>query len=563
MMSSRSKRLTAAALAAAMAFSLASCGGSDSSSAAAESTGSQASDSQEETPSDGKYARNPVVTEPVVEKQPDLDLAEVQNETDVPEDFQLTLEAEDAAAGGRAKALANDTLGEYTGEGFVAVPTEDSAVEFSFELETAGTYDLVFYTANSGTDASASVALDGEDFAVLPVSEKEFTLNSLNKVELSEGSHTVTFTGGKAMIFLDRLEVAGAKALDLSAFTVKETLADKNASEETQRLYAFLKDVYGKYTISGQYSGDNMGPNCMENYVIKKATGKEPAILGLDLAELSPSLVNNGSTGGQKVPEYALDWWNNYGGIVTFCWHWNAPEPYIGIDGKDIYKGFYADSTTFDLGKALSKEDQQGYDLLIRDIDAIAETLAYLDDQHVPILFRPLHEGGGDPKWNNPWFWWGTSGAKAYIELWQLMFDRLTNYHNIHNLIWVWNGQIPDYYPGDEYVDVIGFDIYASKGDTSPQTEIWEMMRGVTEENKIIALTENGVVPDPEQLYSTTTRWAWFATWNGEFAVNMTELGVSDYTPEEKLVKFYNSERVLTLDELPDLKSYPIAGAAK
>ena len=105
--------------------------------------------------------------------------------------------------------------------------------------------------------------------------------------------------------------------------------------------------------------------------------------------------------------------------------------------------------------------------------------------------------------------------------------------------------------------------IYASKGDTSPQTEIWEMMRGVTKENKIIALTENGVVPDPEQLYSTTTRWAWFATWNGEFAVNMTELGVSDYTPEEKLVKFYNSERVLTLDELPDLKSYPIAGAAK
>lgn len=562
-MNERLKRLSSLCLAAAMTLSLASCGGSDSSSQAPESTASQATDSQGETPSDGKYVRNPVVTEPVVEKQPELDLTEVQTETDVPDDFLLTLEAEDGTLGGRAKSMTDDSLGEYSGDGLAAFPNSEATLELEFSVDTAGAYDFIFYAANSGTSATGSVALDGEEYALLPVNEKTFAQCPLTKVELSEGSHTVTFTGGSAIIFLDKLEITGAKALDLSAFTVRETLVDKNASEETQRLYAFLKDVYGKYTISGQYSGDNMGPKCMENYVIKKATGKEPAILGLDLAELSPSLVNNGSTGGQKVPEYAIDWWNNYGGIVTMCWHWNAPEPYVGVNGMDIYKGFYADSTTFDLGKALSKEDQQGYDLLIRDIDAIAETLAYLDDQHVPILFRPLHEGGGDPKWNNPWFWWGTSGGEAYVELWRLMFDRLTNYHNIHNLIWVWNGQIPSYYPGDDYVDIIGFDIYANKGDTSPQTEIWEMMRGVTDENKIIALTENGVVPDPEQLYATSTRWAWFATWNGEFAVNMTELGVSDYTPEEQLVKFYNSERVLTLDELPDLKCYPLAGASK
>lgn len=72
------------------------------------------------------------------------------------------------------------------------------------------------------------------------------------------------------------------------------------------------------------------------------------------------------------------------------------------------------------------------------------------------------------------------------------MYDRLTNVHNINNLIWVWNGQDPTYYPGDEYVDIIGYDLYPDPQDSSSQKDTYDLMKTVTDTNKIIAMTENG-----------------------------------------------------------------------
>ena len=47
--------------------------------------------------------------------------------------------------------------------------------------------------------------------------------------------------------------------------------------------------------------------------------------------------------------------------------------------------------------------------------------------------------------------------------LWRLMFDRLVNYHGLNNLIWVWTTSASDdaatWYPGDDYVDILGMDI--------------------------------------------------------------------------------------------------------
>ena len=79
---------------------------------------------------------------------------------------------------------------------------------------------------------------------------------------------------------------------------------------------------------------------------------------------------------------------------------------------------------------------------LIRDIDAISEQLKILQDNNVTVLWRPLHEASGG------WFWWGCRGKDAYQWLWNLMYERQTHYHKLNNLIWVWNGQDPDWYVG-------------------------------------------------------------------------------------------------------------------
>ena len=239
------------------------------------------------------------------------------------------------------------------------------------------------------------------------------------------------------------------------------------------RLMNYLCDMYGRKILSGQYCDGGMYG--MENAAIWRATGgKFPAVLGLDLIDYSPSRVENGSV--SKATEYAIEYWKA-GGIVTLTWHWNAPEKYLtGI----WYKGFYTDQTNIDLAAIMNGNDAEGYALLLSDIDAIAEQLKVLQDADVPVLWRPLHEASGG------WFWWGAQGSEAYVRLYRLLYDRLTNLHGLDNLIWVWNGQDAAWYPGDDVVDIIGEDIYPGERVYAPQTARFMKATQYTDENKLI-----------------------------------------------------------------------------
>jgi mannan endo-1,4-beta-mannosidase len=84
--------------------------------------------------------------------------------------------------------------------------------------------------------------------------------------------------------------------------------------------------------------------------------------------------------------------------------------------------------------------------------------LKKLQDNGVPVLFRPLHEAEGK------WFWWGAKGPEPAKKLYKIVFDRLTRVHKLQNLIWVWNSVAKDWYPGNSYVDVVSADTYA-QGD--------------------------------------------------------------------------------------------------
>lgn len=540
------KKVISLSAAAAIMLSIAGCTKSDSS-----------SESDESKPS--SISRTEIATEPVVETLGDLDLSDVVIENKAPADYKKVVEVEDAKLSGDAVSTSKNFLGDFTGNGFVSLFHNTDKIDFDIDIPEDGSYDLNLVSAADQAGSACQISIDGAALVTSTIDSTELADNVAEKVLLKKGKHTITLNPKDDMkgIYVDSVTFTTAKPIDLAQYEVSNELSNKNATEETKRLYNFLTDVYGKYTISGQYASDSQGKDCREFTEIKKNLNATPAILGLDLIEASPSRVANGSDGGNMIPFQAMDWWNNEGGIVTICWHWNAPEPYLNVPGQAWYKGFNQEATTFSLLKALNGEDKEGYDYLIRDIDAIAEKLAVLDDNHVPILWRPLHEGGGDPKWNNPWFWWGASGADAYKELWKLMYDRLTNYHHINNLIWVWNGQNPLYYPGDEYVDILGYDIYAKEHDSSSKKDIYDYTKETTKTNKIVALSENGALFDPDIAFNDGARWAWFCTWNGEYTLKDMQLS-GQYTSLDLWKKIYSSERVLTLEELPDLKNYPL-----
>ena len=93
------------------------------------------------------------------------------------------------------------------------------------------------------------------------------------------------------------------------------------------------------------------------------------------------------------------------------------------------------------------------------DLEKIVPYLQQLQRAGIPVLWRPLHEAAGK------WFWWGNGTAENYRKLWHIMFDFFKQ-RGVNNLIWVWTSEKndPDWYPGDEYVDIIGTDMYGQNG---------------------------------------------------------------------------------------------------
>ena len=322
---------------------------------------------------------------------------------------------------------------------------------------------------------------------------------------------------------------------------VSPVLCNPAPSEEAQALMDWLCGEYGSRMVSGQYL-DEYRYGAELEAVASVTGGLYPAMVGLDLLNYSPSSMSLGSW--PTSVDQAIEYWKK-GYIVTFCWHWNAPEEYLDTTGNNWWGGFYTQNTSFNLGKALSGEDPAGYDLLIRDLDAIAAQLKRLRDAGVPILWRPLHEASGG------WFWWGASGADAYLQLYRLMYDRFTNLHGLNNLIWVWNGQSKAWYPGDDAVDIIGEDIYPGKHVYQSQSGAFARCRNYTQARKLIMLSECGCVPSPEKCLEDGAMWSAFGVWCYEFVLADDGSYSSEYTEAEKLKEFYASDLVITREDVP------------
>lgn len=340
---------------------------------------------------------------------------------------------------------------------------------------------------------------------------------------------------------------------------VDTTPINPDASPQARALLAYLGSIYGEYTLSGQYINEyesfhsptyQVDPNDPNSpYTVFKinelqavygVTGKHPALLGLDIS---------GTECGNPCysVEQAIEW-HKAGGIVTICWHWLVDN----FDGKP--RAFYTDQTDFDLAAALADKNSAQYKGLIADIDKVSESLKVLQQAGVPVLWRPLHEASGG------WFWWGASGIRAYKELWDLLYDRMTNYHGLNNLIWVYNGQSPFWYVGDSKCDIIGDDPYYPDNsrfayllDPANRWKFW--VNYLTSRKKMIAMTENDFVPNIKNAYARNARWLTFCTWCREFVCEMDGISTtpnygSPYTTAKELKTAYSNDHVLTLDEM-------------
>ncbi|NUT48392.1 MAG: beta-mannanase [Saccharothrix sp.] len=438
-------------------------------------------------------------------------------------------EAEDGVLNG---TVVESGVAGFSGRGYVAgFDAGTDSVTITVPDSPGGLHDLTIFYATPYGPKTASLSLNGSGLGDVSFPEHPtFTSIPAGKVLLREGDNTITITNNWGWYLIDAIKVT--PSAPRGPHQVTGALTDPAATAEAKGLMRFLARNYSANTLSGQQDQASLD-------WVEQTFGKAPAIGGYDLMDYSPSRVERGTVGRDVDHALAYD---GRGGVVTLAWHWNAPSGLIDQPGKEWWRGFYTDATTFDLAAALADPTSTDYRLLIRDMDAIAVQLKRLADAKVPVLWRPLHEAEGG------WFWWGAKGPGPAKQLYRLLHDRLVGHHGLHNLVWVWNSVSPDWYPGDDVVDVVSMDSYPPQGDHGPVIGPYERLVELGGDRKLVALGEVGSIPDPELVRAYEARWSWFVTWSGSFIQD----GVTN--PRDFVQRVYDHPRVLTLDELPDFK---------
>ncbi|KAG7055879.1 glycosyl hydrolase family 26 [Colletotrichum cuscutae] len=416
----------------------------------------------------------------------------------------------------------------FTGTGYVT-GFEDATDKVTINLDCQGEgqklFDLNIRYAGIYGEKRTNVILNGGAASEVLLAATETWANvSAGQVLLNEGNNTLDIVTHWGWYLIDSITLTPTEAR--GPHNVNTALVNAKANADANALYTYLRSIYGKNILSGQQE---------LNYAnwVNETIGKSPALVSVDLMDYSPSRVERGTVG--TAVEEAITH-HERGGIVSVLWHWNAPTGLYDTEENKWWSGFYTRATDFDVSTALADTTNANYTLIIRDIDAIAVQLKKLQDAGVPVLWRPLHEAEG------AWFWWGAKGPEACKKLWALVYDRLTNHHELNNLVWIWNSVAADWYPGDDTVDVLSADVYAQ--GHGPMTTQYNDLITLGQDKKLIAATEVGSAPFPDLLQAYEAHWLYFCVWSDGF-INNTE-----WNSVDDLKKIYESEYVLTLDEI-------------
>lgn len=423
--------------------------------------------------------------------------------------------------------------------------------------ESAGKYLLtVHYKA--GDDKVNYLKVNGASVGSIDFKKTSDWADVSTPVTLKAGTNSIALEKFWGWISVDYISIDPYQS---QAFNLSATPVTKNATGAAQKLYSFLCENFGKKTISGMMTGDITAYTKDADFKthddakdIYNRSGKYPALMGVDFLFASGP---NASTGWnmeytEKAVSLAKNLWKQ-GGIPAFTWHWKDP-----LDQKDAFYiqsaangGEYTDfnfATGFKSGSTEWDTESAAYKGIVADIDHIADYFLELQKDSVAAIFRPLHEAGGK------WFWWSINNGKQFAALYRLVFDRMVNVKGVRNLVWVYNpesGNVTDWDPGKEYYDVISIDIYANANNNSSQSSAFDKYKEASGGTKIIALTENGPIPDVNNMHTDEAVWSWWMPWYSTWSGTWTS-----QTSNALWKSNMEDERIITFEDMPGWDKY-------
>jgi len=361
---------------------------------------------------------------------------------------------------------------------------------------------------------------------------------------------------------------------------VRPSLTDKDATPKTKALYENLIDLREKGTLFGAQIPTEYGlsggklwydDGSASNSDTKILCGSNPAVCGWDISYIE--LDSDKNIDGELFSTIRTHITASYnrGAVNTVCWHCTNPRS-MG----NAWDGTRAVYTIIPGG-----EKHEMFKGWLDKVAAFFSTLKTPDGDLIPLIFRPWHEHTGSG------FWWGKGNASMdeFVALWQFTVDYLRNEKGLHNLIFAYSPDMVhiysrdaymEYWPGDEYVDILGLDAYDRDGADYGHKCLQLCRLGnviATERAKIFALTETGLEnnsPEHSKYYNKNwwtrmlykvidgTEVSFALVWrNG----GMPEDGSHYFNAwkgcysEADFLKFAEYDKVLFEDDLPSMYS--------
>lgn len=484
---------------------------------------------------------------------------------------------------------------EFSG-GKYAVPGSD-AMTFTVKVEETAVYDIETKVLIKQYDWTTSkIVVNGAEVGSMLTTPRNcdsaYVVTASAKMKVGENTVTV----GNGAIGVDYITVG--KHPD-PEFKISALPVTPGATESAMKVKTFLRDNFLKKTISGMMISDqnfnydygNMkllsAAECTPQDSCKflkgedtwkgqtdiaefyKRSGHYPAIGGFDMLFAAGGHHEEGWFKGYTENNLVMteDLWN-MGGIPTYTWHWKVGQDTVFYTQMQGFKnagctegvaGTAENNTCFNYTKAFTGDKceeintaSQEYKDIVADVDIVSGYFKQLEEKGIAVLWRPLHEASGG------WFWWGVGSPECYVQLWRLVFNRMVNTNKNKNLVWVWNINTDpkfgydysalngEWYPGDEYVDVVAVDIYDPLNNHNSAANYFNKIIDEVGTNKMIALSENGAIPDIDSIAEDKSYWSYWMTWSQTWSGNFLEK-----TPTDMWKRNLDDERIIALDDMP------------
>ena len=326
----------------------------------------------------------------------------------------------------------------------------------------------------------------------------------------------------------------------------KDIPSDTKMIQASRDILSYLDTIYQKKQIGAMRLHSQAKR-------VKEITGKYPAFVEEDLC-------------GWKTPRWNSEYhsivqqsinniktiWNGQGAIPGMSWHWGNPL-YDGGRYPDTKVKLSPEQFNNIVTKGTSE-----YNLMMDDLEKHADYLHQLANLDIPLVWRPLHEIDGG------WFWWtDEDNPENTVKLWKIIYDYLVDEREFHNLIWVYcagqsnpnkkSAEVKHmYYPGDEWCDMVGIDLYDVDYKNTGIREFWDASQTYKEaydimhemaQNKMIMLGECEAMPNVNKTYSDDpnfAQWLWDMPWYCD----------TDKNPHDWVMETYTHRNVIMQPEL-------------